>query len=107
MSALITGDLGVDAESELVFRKSLPDVDILVVGHHGSSGSTSPALLYAVTPELALISVGPNSYGHPTDRVLTLLEAADCTVMRTDISGDIIVKEDRNGQEAEAHRQKN
>ena len=72
-------------------------MDILVVGHHGSSTSTTAELLHTVSPEVAIISVGHNSYGHPSDRVLELLEALGCSVLRTDISGNIIIKENADG----------
>jgi len=61
------------------------------VGHHGSSSSTSEELLSAVTPEIALISVGENSYGHPTDEVLAKLTQYGAAVFRTDTMGTITI----------------
>lgn len=48
----------------------MPDLELLVAGHHGSSGSTSEELLgCAAGPELVLISCGYNSYGHPLPKI--------------------------------------
>lgn len=88
---LITGDLDVAGERRLVRAHDL-SADILVVGHHGSKYATCAELLEAVQPELALISVGENNYGHPTQEVLDRLEAAGCTVRRTDTEGTIIIR---------------
>ena len=88
---LITGDLDVAGERRLVKNHAL-GADILVVGHHGSKYATCPELLNAVQPELAVISVGENNYGHPTQEVLDRLEEAGCTVRRTDQEGTIIIR---------------
>ncbi len=89
---LITGDLNSESELELLRRADIPDIECLVVGHHGSKNSTSQTFLNAVTPEIAVISVGENSYGHPTQEVLDKLENMNITVFRTDIDGDVTVK---------------
>jgi competence protein ComEC len=87
---LITGDLSTLGEMLLLTQKQLPDVDILVVGHHGSKHSTSEQLLEAVKPEYAFISVGKgNSYGHPADETLRRLEDYECIIKRTDLDGHI------------------
>lgn len=88
---LITGDLDVAGERRLVKNHAL-GADILVVGHHGSKYATCPELLDAVQPELAVISVGENNYGHPTQELLDRLEEAGCTVRRTDQEGTIIIR---------------
>jgi competence protein ComEC len=64
--------------------------DVLKVGHHGAKTSTSTAFLNAVKPKYAVISVGKNSYGHPTKEVLNRLKAAKVTVYRTDQKGTIV-----------------
>ena len=87
---LITGDLSADAERQLLSDYDLPDLEVLIVGHHGSKYSTCPELLEATAPDVAIISVGAdNSYGHPTDEVLQRLKAAGCAVYRTDLHGTI------------------
>lgn len=90
---LITGDLSTTAETILVDRKNLRDVDALVVGHHGSKNSTGVRLLETIRPKIAFISVGAdNSYGHPSSQVLTRLEEFGCQVYRTDEDGTIIIR---------------
>ena len=68
---------------------------VLKVGHHGSSTSSSDAFLNAVRPELALISVGAgNIYGHPSNDVLHALSRVGAEVLRTDEAGTVIVSTD-------------
>ena len=88
---LITGDRSAFGERMLMRKYPLPDVDVLVAGHHGSKYSTSEELLSAVTPETVFVSVGEgNSYGHPAPELLQRLEAFGCEVYRTDLNGTII-----------------
>ena len=86
---LITGDMERATEKKLVETYSLPDIEVLMAGHHGSKGSTSEELLEAVTPETAIISVGTNSYGHPAEDTLRRLARAGCAVYRTDRHGTV------------------
>ena len=87
---LITGDLSAAAERQLLSDYEIPDLEVLIVGHHGSKYSTCEELLNATAPDVAIISVGgENSYGHPTDEVLERLKNAGCAVYRTDLHGTI------------------
>lgn len=86
---LITGDMSAQTEALLLDAYRLPDIEALVVGHHGSKGSTSEELLAAVKPEIGMISVGRNSYGHPTEQTLRRLVESGVAVYRTDKQGDI------------------
>ncbi|HIT32271.1 MAG TPA: ComEC/Rec2 family competence protein [Candidatus Enterenecus stercoripullorum] len=88
---LITGDADAFVERMLVKYQPLPDLELLMVGHHGSAGSTDSMLLDRLRPELAIISVGYNSYGHPAQDTLDRLEQAGAQVYRTDQSGSITV----------------
>ncbi|MCI5927579.1 MAG: DNA internalization-related competence protein ComEC/Rec2 [Pseudoflavonifractor capillosus] len=90
--ALITGDMNAAVERRLVKYGNLPDIELLVAGHHGSASSTSAELLEAVMPEYAVISVGYNTYGHPAPETLDRLERAGCTVWRTDLRGTITIR---------------
>lgn len=72
----------------------LPDIEVLLVGHHGSKYSTGTTLLESVTPEAGVISVGDNSYGHPTEEALLRLTDAGMTVYRTDMQGNILITVD-------------
>ena len=65
------------------------DLEVLVAGHHGSKSSTSKELLEALTPETGIISVGDNSYGHPTEDALRRLVLADVEIYRTDKQGTV------------------
>jgi competence protein ComEC len=68
---------------------------VLKVGHHGSSTSSSDAFLDAVRPDLAVISVGAaNMYGHPSNDVLHALSRVGAEVLRTDEAGTVIVSTD-------------
>lgn len=87
LSALITGDAGTDAEFAFMQRGDRLDSDILKIGHHGSKTSTSPAFLRRVNPKAAVISVGRNSYGHPSPTVTSRLSEAGIAYYRTDING--------------------
>lgn len=85
---LLTGDCGQKAERRLV---PLGTVNVLQVGHHGSNDATSEALLEDITPDYALISCGKNNdYGHPHQKVLGRLKAADVKVYRTDENGTVV-----------------
>ena len=86
------------AERELAAEGAIPDVDILAVGHHGSRYSTSFELLEAAQPEMAVISVGYNNYGHPADEALARLNLAGARVYRTDIDGSITVRTGDDGK---------
>jgi len=77
--------------------------DVLKVGHHGSSTSSSDAFLDAVHPDLAVISVGAgNMYGHPSNDVLHALSRVGAEVLRTDQAGTVIVRTDGVHIEVEA-----
>lgn len=90
---LITGDRDGFGERMLLRNAEIPDVDILVAGHHGSKNSTCEELLSAVRPEIVCISVGAgNSYGHPASELLKRLDKFVCTVYRTDIHGTISIR---------------
>lgn len=90
--ALLTGDISRKIEDNL----ELTDVEVLKVGHHGSRFSTGENILKKTTPELAVISVGPNSYGHPTEEVLKRLSDGTIRTLRTDKEGTIEIVTDGN-----------
>lgn len=89
---IMTGDSLRKAELELTERTQLPDAELLIVGHHGSQTSTDDAFLETVRPEDAVISVGWNSYGHPTREVLAKLQIHGCRIWRTDRSGTVEIR---------------
>lgn len=93
--ALITGDMNASVEKRLIKYNDLPDIELLVAGHHGSAYSTSEELLLATRPEYAVISVGYNSYGHPAPEALERLAAAGCQIYRTDRMGTVSITANR------------
>lgn len=88
---LFAGDAERRVEHQLL--TSLPnmlDADVLKVGHHGSKTSSSEYFLKAVSPKIAIISVGAkNRYGHPHQFILDRLDRLGIQIRRTDIEGDI------------------
>ena len=86
---LITGDMDSATEETLVETYGISQVEALVVGHHGSKYSTSQTLLDAAAPEVGVISVGSNSYGHPSTEALRRLTAAGVRICRTDLQGTV------------------
>jgi len=90
---LITGDRSQVGEEVLLDMADIPQLDALVVGHHGAASSTGELLLTATRPKLALISVGEgNAYDHPSQTVLARLKAFGCQIRRTDLEGTIIIR---------------
>lgn len=94
-SFLFTGDMESDAEQDLIDSGANLSATVLKVGHHGSDTSSSYVFLREVMPRYAVISVGAdNSYGHPTETVLSRLRDADAVVYRTDLQGTIVAESD-------------
>ncbi len=102
-SVMLTGDAEVEAELQIVenyttitgsslYDPSILDCDVLKVGHHGSNTSTTSEFLDLVTPGTAVISCGvDNSYGHPHEETLELLESYGIKLYRTDRSGTVVL----------------
>lgn len=90
---LVTGDRGELGEMMLLREHALPEVDVLIAGHHGSKYSTTEMLLEAVKPEVVIISAGEdNPYGHPARETLERLARFGCQVYRTDELGTITIR---------------
>ncbi len=90
---LFTGDCGFYCESEIMRTAKLRS-EILKVSHHGSKSATSEKFLDAVSPKAAVISVGKNSYGHPSNETLARINSSGADSWRTDIEGPIIISTD-------------
>lgn len=113
-SLLLTGDIEKETEENLLkecIKKNkqtlmgdkdlinLLDVDILKVAHHGSKSSSSFSFLEAVTPKIALISLGiDNKFGHPSEEIIERLKNINCKIYRTDECGEISLKVYKNGK---------
>lgn len=94
-SFLFTGDAEREEEQELLESGYDLESTVLKVGHHGSDTSTSYLFLRTVNPQYAVISVGAdNTYGHPTEAVLSRLRDADVKTFRTDLQGTITAVSD-------------
>ena len=94
-SFLFTGDAEREEEQELLESGYDLESTVLKVGHHGSDTSTSYLFLRTVNPQYAVISVGAdNTYGHPTEAVLSRLRDADVKTCRTDLQGTITAVSD-------------
>lgn len=92
MEILITGDVDQKTENTMVQRYQFPKTDILVAGHHGSKTSTGQNLLEAVRPEHVVISVGDNSYGHPSEETLERIMDIGADILRTDERGSVTIR---------------
>ena len=103
-TALLTGDARAPVE-ELMARRSLfRSIDVLKVGHHGSSSGTAPGFVSQLQPTAGLISVGAgNPYGHPAPITIRTLRAAGVQVLRTDRDGAIAVETDGSSWTISAH----
>jgi len=94
-SYLFTGDATSKTEKKLLDKDI--KADVLKVGHHGSSYSTSDTFLNKVNPKYAVIQVGDNnSYNHPTKETLDKLNKNGIKIYRTDIDGTIKLVSDGN-----------
>lgn len=90
---LLTGDAGEAVEREIWVEP----VEVLKVSHHGSKTGTSAELLERAQPQLAVISVGKNWYGHPDQAVIGRLETVGAAIQRTDQAGSVHISTDGTG----------
>ena len=86
-SYLFTGDATSKTEKKILDKDI--NVDVLKVGHHGSSYSSTDNFLDKVSPSYAIIQVGNNNYGHPHQEILDKLTSRNIKVYRTDLDGTI------------------
>lgn len=92
IKTLVTGDITVAGEELLLdFYKGTDKLqsDILKIAHHGSAYSSSDAFIEEVNPKIAVIGVGNNHYGHPSEIVIEKLEKKGIMVFRTDLNGAV------------------
>jgi competence protein ComEC len=86
---IFTGDIGFSTEQQILETIPNEDINVAKVAHHGSKYSSSQEFYEALTPEYAVISVGNNSYGHPTTEAMERITATGAKIIRTDKSGTI------------------
>jgi len=94
-SFLFAGDAEILAERILTNLDSLLQVDVIKVGHHGSSTSSIMSMVKQVSPDYAIFSVGKNNrYGHPSEKIVQRWEEDGANVFRTDDHGAVIIQTD-------------
>lgn len=92
---IFTGDADYGSERDMVASGIDIDCEVLSVGHHGSASSSSSIFLENTTPEYVVISCGKgNSYGHPHEEVMELLESMEIDVFRNDVQGTVVATTD-------------
>lgn len=97
-SLLLTGDIEEEAEYDLLHLGKWLKSDVIKISHHGGRHSTSEDFLNAVSPGMAIISVGrSNPFGHPHDEVIERLERRGIIIYRTDRDGAIRLTEGEKG----------
>lgn len=95
---IITGDAEKESEANMLRSSINLNADLYVVGHHGSSSSSTDDFVEAMSPAYAFISCGKdNSYGHPHDETLTTLAKYGVNIYRSDIDGVVTCYSDGNG----------
>ena len=96
---LLTGDLVISAEKELLKTKGDLKAEVLKVGHHGCHDASSEEFLGAILPEISVISVNKgNIRGYPSEEVVKRLKELGSRVYRTDREGDIIIDVKKDGK---------
>lgn len=94
-SFLLMGDAEKLSEEEILKNNFDLKSQVIKIGHHGSSSSTSKYFINSVCPQYAVISCGKNNdYGHPHKETIKLLNDLGIKIFRTDINGTIIFKSD-------------
>ena len=93
-SMLLSGDLGIEGEEELLAQKYVGEVDVWKVSHHGSKYSGGEPFLEVLRPRLSLISVGKNNYGHPNEELLQRLNNVGSRVYTTLEGGALMIRSD-------------
>ncbi len=93
-SALLTGDSQVSEMEEMLKLIQHDSLSVLQVPHHGSRFGLTAGILDSLSPKLAVISVGKNKFGHPTQFILDLLKSANIKTLRTDQNGEVEIISD-------------
>ncbi len=91
---LFTGDATMESEEDIVNSGANLRSDVLKVGHHGSKTSTSEVFLKAVSPQYAVISVGPDKNNLPKQEILDRLNLSKVEIYRTDLHGTVVMQSD-------------
>lgn len=95
-SVLMTGDIDEKGEKTLIADTDIK-ADILKVAHHGSRYSSCEKFIAVAAPKIAVIQVGKNTYGHPSEEVIKRLEEHKITVLRNDEQGAVGIRVNKAG----------
>ena len=99
ISWLFTGDLDSEGELKLLQKYPKAKVNVLKVGHHGSSTSSSSIFLKTIEAKVGLISAGlDNQFQHPRPETISRLKEQNMIIFRTDLDGAIYYTEPLTGQ---------
>ena len=98
-SLLLAADIDQDTDKELLrlYGDELAST-VLKCAHHGSGQSNSLEFLKTVSPEIAVVTTGPNQYGYPSEKTIERIQSLSDKMFRTDYDGDIIIV--LNGEKA-------
>lgn len=94
--AILTGDVEKEDLVKMIENNQINSVNYIKISHHGSKTGTSAEVLDLLQPQIAVISVGKNSYGHPHEEVLSLLSERKIKTFRTDETGDVEIVIERS-----------
>lgn len=98
---LFTGDIGKSVASAVADRwtsEALGSATVFLATHHGSAAGSTDRLLEAIKPTWAVLSTGPNSYGHPTQAAIDRLEQHGASIWCTNANGTIRASISSNGK---------
>lgn len=98
---LLTGDIEKEAEQEIIKETFERDIDILKVCHHGSNTSSCGNFIDYFSPEIAVIQVGKNVFGHPHENTLNTLNKRKIKIYRNDNNGAVIIESDGDSIEVQ------
>lgn len=90
-NVLFTGDIDELVENSIIDRIKVP-IDVVKLSHHGSKTGNSDEWIKKINAKLAIISVGKNSYGHPSNEVVGRVLGVGTSVIRTDENGSLVVE---------------
>ncbi|HPT41926.1 MAG TPA: DNA internalization-related competence protein ComEC/Rec2 [Candidatus Gastranaerophilaceae bacterium] len=102
---LFMGDAGVEAFGKIA--PYMPDIEVLKVGHHGARNVVDKKMIEKLKPEVALISTGPNHYGHPSGVTLDVLQSQNVKVFITEKQNSLKVENSKNGYKIKSYDSRN
>ena len=89
---LATGDSSMKSELDFISSHKLPEIELLIAGHHGSKYSGSEELIESCGADTVIISCGYNSYGHPSPELIDRYEKYDYNILRTDLDSSVEIR---------------